>query len=353
MRKIFPLLRSTALIASLISLSISSALSQQAAPAQESGFQMPFANNSKTVGLFKWDASQQMLLFHRDVQANIEAVRAFSLDGLAQPPIFPLSDFPEQDKAWVYDVTAIPSRGVAMAVTFQKGKHDLTYRILSYDRDAKLRKVWNMYPYHHVLVAADTDGNIYAFGDRADVSDPSSVPDYPVLIKYSARGKVLKEFLHRGDFPLDAEFSKDFPLMPQNKGQHFLLLTKDLLVFYFATTGELFEFNFEGKLLRRVNISSRLDELNRQFQSSDAQIFSLVDADDYFLAQIRLLPKAAQSYSTVLMNLTHDGSSWTQSGPMMSPPAPGFLLGVGADGGRMFLKYNDGALSLARYSATP
>jgi hypothetical protein len=317
-----------------------------ASSAQNTVVQPPFSEPPNHF-LFKWDVTQSVLGFYRDVKTSIPAIETYSETGTPSPPISPLADFPKDEELYVWDIAATPEAGTAISAMFkERGTRKLWYRLLFYDGTGTLAKVWNMYPYEHDRIVVDSDGNVYAFGDRVDITSPKGNPDYPVLIKYSPDGKISKELLQRSDFPLDKEF-----VHTGGDSDPFLYLAQDTLVLYVSGTGDLFSFDLDGKLQRRTNLYPVLSKITSEIGASESEVMALVGSDRRgFIAQIRSYIKkpTGGSFSFSLVKITSDGSSWARIGPTTNDPQPGVLLGSGRTA-MMFLNHVDGKITLIQW----
>ncbi len=106
----------------------------------------------------------------------------------------------------IYDVSA---RGnlIAVAAVYESKEGNRQVRptatLLFFDFSGQLLSASALEPSHQIaLLAVDDDSNIWTLTDHADTNiDPSTVP---MVVKYTAKGKVAKELLTRNMFPFHA-----------------------------------------------------------------------------------------------------------------------------------------------------
>lgn len=304
---------------------------------QEKTFEAPFTVRPNNY-MFKWDPVQNVLIFHRDTTDPLmPTVRAYADGTRAGTPLLPLKDFPDAKGLDIWNVAATPEGGIILASVLQYGGINTKHMFLTYDMWGLLKKVWEVYPYHHHQLAVDGEGNAYAFGHREDRGEGADEPDYPLLIKYSPEGKVLWESLPRSQFSYDTEIVGT----NSNTGEHALLFAGDVLLLYVATTRELLHFDrADGRLLERVSLAPFLEQIARKTGSARSEIRTLaVTSKGGLLAQMVLWPRDRRRaiMGFLMARISPDGSSWQQASAITPRPDPGTFLGLTREGKRIFI----------------
>jgi hypothetical protein len=234
----------------------------------------------------KWDSDLERVIAYRDTSdANLPAVRIFSSTG-SKVAIFPLKDFSGSTYIDIWDATGAANGDVVVAAILAYGPRNvkpvpIKSLLLTYDSTGTLRKVWDVKPYHHHLVAADMAGNVFALGDGGK-------DDYPLLIKYSPSGEVLGEFLSSGLFS-----AKDSVVdMVSPNGQPQLFIRNSRLYVWIAATRELYTFSLDGVLLSSTSLSAAVQSIADQSGSSQVRFLDLeVDSNQGIISQVQLWPK--------------------------------------------------------------
>ncbi len=288
--------------------------------------------------LAKWDSVHRVLIFYRDTaDFAVAAARAYENGTGAKLPIAPVRDFPDAKGVDVWDVSGTIDDSIVLSSVVQYGGQKVKLALLTYDRLGALQKFWEIYPYHHHKVAADREGNVYAFGHREDRGEDAGEPDYSMLIKYSPSGKILWESLPRSTFP----FGQDIAETNQGTGEHSLLVGDSAILLYVATTKELFSFGSDdGKLLGRVSLSSLLKQAAAENGMTDAQVNGLSVAPAGELhSQLRLWRSGAagDAVSFAMFRMARDGSSCKRVSAALPLPFPGTFLGSWAESRAIFL----------------
>ena len=315
-----------------------------------SGFSQGFSINFEPDGhggyFWVWDPLQDRLTAYRDVdQPGIPALRLFSRDGTASAVIAPLVDFPEARAFNVWGVAAAPDGGVIVAATVDYGNHIAKSLLLSYDSSGKLKKLWDVDPYHQHRVVADREGNIFAFGERHDTPDNN----YPLLVKYSPSAKVLSEFLPATSFSMGEEVVSTTGAT----GEHAMFINDEELVLFLAPTRELLRFTLAGEVRARVSLDPALGQIAAAYNSGRVEILALgSQKDGTFIAEVRLWPKSGtdQPIRFGMIKFSPDGST----AGLLEPPAvslpQGNFLGTTNSGKLVFLENRGpGHLLLQRY----
>jgi len=283
----------------------------------------------------KWDSASDCVVLYRDVSvAGVIAARVQCKDGVAKS-YYPLRDFPEARNMTIWAAAATPDRGIMIAAVLLYGEPDkknppVKSMLLTYDAQGVLRKVWDVDPYHFHQVAVDTQGDVFALGDRRD-----STPDmnYPLLIKYSSKGSVQRELLEVKHFGGDAAVASDSPY-----GESAVFIQNQQLYVWLAPRREILTFSLDGELRSRVSLASSLNELATSTHSRLAQVLCLSANRAGLIAQVRLWPEAQEEKSrTGMVQLAGDGTSAKIITPLTEVFAPGRFLGTNSSGRNVFL----------------
>ncbi len=304
---------------------------------REYQLEVPFPAEA-TQALYKWDPVQSNLILYRDINdVALPAVRAYDSRLKARAPIYPLKDFPGAVGLDIWSIAAAPGGMTVLAAVLQYGGLNNKNFILTYDALGNLRRLWDVRPYHHHQIAVDREGNVYGFGHREDRGEGRDEPDYTVLVKYTPNGSVSWEALPRSAFPYDLE------IVVTSAGtlEHSLMVANDGLVLLVSTTRELLKFSLkDGSLNRRLQLSSLLDRIAAEAGLAAAKVVCMsVAADAALVLQLRLEPKNENaSPAFVMARISHDGSSYSRLGSVVSTPTMGAFLGLSSDGRCLFFK---------------
>ncbi|HEY6218018.1 MAG TPA: hypothetical protein VIW74_15225 [Pyrinomonadaceae bacterium] len=258
----------------------------------------------------RWDSDLERVIAYRDVsEPNLPAIRILSSSG-SKVSIFPLKDFPGSGFIDIWDATGAPNGDIVVAAILGYGPRNvkpvpLKSLLLTYDGSGTLKRVWDVKPYHHHRIAADSAGNVFALGDGGK-------DDYPLLIKYSESGEVLGEFLSSGLFS-----AKDSVVdMISPNGQPQLFIKNDRLNVWIAATRELYAFSLDGVLLSSTSLSAAVQSIADQSGSSQVRILEIqVDSNQGIISQVRLFPKDQKLPAAVgVARLKTNGSfdSWVE-----------------------------------------
>jgi hypothetical protein len=250
----------------------------------------------------KFDTVQQVLIAYRNASDRAEpAVVWAKADRGLVGLINPLKDFPKADRLDIWDVAAGPE-SVVIAGVVQAGEQRLhrppRHVVLTYGLGGVLRAVWVVNPFHHHKIAVDQWGNVYCLGHRIDPVRPLNV-----VIKYSPNGAIEREFFLSRLLPGGA----DAVMLDGRIGDNQFWLDGERLMVYIAKLQELFQFDVEGKLQRRVSLEAALTRLARDHGGERAQIVKL----------------ATEARSASLLTQLH----------IRSAPIPSALVRLPLDGG--------------------
>jgi len=279
--------------------------------------------------LSKFDAARKTLFLYRQgTERTNPMVRSYTSDGTPKVDYYPLRDFSEAASIDVWDLAATPDDGLLLAAVLHL-KEGVAHRFLWYDSQGRLKRTWNMYPYHHHRLAVDPSGNVYALGHRMDAGQRA---EHAVLVKYSQDGEVLAGLLSSSVFAAgDAvgAFSDTLLLLPNDK-----------LVLFVGETNELFWFDVtQGRISRRVSLAGELDRWTAQLKATRPKVFGVAADDDGLVAQIAVdRREPALKRRGVMVRVANDGSFSPYSGtrgPLAEAPGP--FLGVDRDSSLIFL----------------
>jgi hypothetical protein len=282
---------------------------------------------------FQWDSVQDKLITYRNSPTSGgPAARIFRNDGTSIP-IYPLIDLPGSWYVNVWSAAATPEGGLTLAtvVTYSPPAvkpSQLKSLLLTYDRTGKLTKVWDIDPFLAAcLLAVDRDGNVFTLG-LSNIDDP-----YPLIVKYSSTGAVLREFLSSATFPDgDKAIENGSP-----NGDPGLSIKGSQLFAWIAPSQELFRFSLAGDLLGRTSLAKAINGFAAANGSDHARVQSLTVTDQgEVIAQVQLLPKrATDPVRSLMVRMPADGSSATV---LSSGPTTGRFLGITGQGKLVFFE---------------
>ena len=289
----------------------------------------------------KWDFRSGSLIFYRDVdKPSSPAVRLVRADG-SSTPFYPLRDLPGARAVVVWDVAQTPEGGVvlsAIAEYAERGTEPMPLKslLMTYDREARLSKFWDVFPYHHHHIAVDGSGNVFALGVKE-----SKRNDYPLLIKYSPDGKVSGEFLPANLFPV----GDDVVESGSPNGESEMFINGRELVIWLAPVQELVRLSLEGRLLSRSSWEGPLQLLAMQSGSKRAKIehaSGLPNGD--VVAQVSLWPAKGSKapLQSAIAIFPRDGSEAYYLKPPRESHEYGRFLGGDPDGGLIFMERGAG-----------
>ncbi len=289
--------KAIALVIGLLILHVSSARSQRIE------FDMRAQSEDKDGGYWAgWEPVQGRLVFRRDIaDSSLPAVKVLDASGKTLA-LYPLRDFPGAGYIDIWDAKGTPDGDVIISAILgygprKKGPIPLKSLLLTYDSTGTLRKVWDVDPYHHHLVAVDSQGNVFAFGDARDSSH-----SYPLLIKYSPQGDVVKKFLPANQFS-----SKDAVV---RGGEPRMFIKGDKLFLYVAATQELFTFSLAGVLQSRTSLGAAFQRIVDSNGGGSIRAFEFgADSHGNIVAEVQIYPKdSGKPRTLVLAKFAPDGS---------------------------------------------
>lgn len=284
----------------------------------------------------KWDLVQDRLLLYRNtIDPEVPAARIFGEEGKSVA-VYPLQDLSNSRYIDVWNAAATPDGGLVLAAIVgytPRGVKpaQLKTLLLTYDGNGRLIRVWDMLPYHYHLVSVDRDGNVFALGD-SDLAEP-----YPLLVKYSPSGKVLRELLPSNFFP---EGDK-VVLQGSPNGESQMFIRGDDLFVWLASPQELLRFSLAGDLISRTSLAQGLSGLAEASANNRTKlIFLTVTPDGRLVAQVQLWPKrSGDPVRTAMVQL-----SSTESKATLLPISldPVWFLGSTRQGKLVFLQPEPG-----------
>jgi len=283
----------------------------------------------------EWDSESQRMIAYRDTsEPACPSVRVLSSSG-SNVTLYPLKDFPGANYIDIWAVTGSATGEVIISATLGYGPRNtrpipIKSLLLSYDATGTLRKVWNVDPYLHHHVAADSVGNVFALGEKGGASGG----DYPLLIKYSPTGEVLGETLSTGLFS-----SKDAVVVSGSpNGEAKIFIKKDHLLVWIAATQELFTFSLDGVLLSRSSFSSAIQQMVDLSGGTRVRVLEVgVDSNQGIVFQVLLRQKLPAKAKVALARVTPDGSFENWIEPSSDGDVHRFL-GLTADDKNVFLE---------------
>ena len=133
-------------------------------------------------------------------------------------------------------------------------------RVLLYDNHSALRLNLIAADYNVSALATDERGDIYLVG--AHDEERSSDESYPLLVKYSSKGKVVLQALPRSLFA-DVDDPSGDRLGEPRRGTTRVAVNKEAIHVYLAPTSEMIALSQAGQIRTRVNVTGKLSEFAR------------------------------------------------------------------------------------------
>jgi hypothetical protein len=252
----------------------------------------------------RWDPVQEQLIMYRNVASRGTAAAKVVTEDGGVTEIVPLWDIVGSQFVNVLDVAAMPYgatviSGVVGYTPRGVRPAQLKSALLIFDRSGKLASFWEVQPYEHDLVAVDPAGDVFGFG-LSNLVEP-----YPLIVKYSPEGKVLKEFFSSS---LLANGEKDLFTNPTSEDNQ-LFISGNELVLWLAYSKELFRFSLDGALIGRARMSAAFDSLVTSVKSQGLRVIHVSSAGDGdLLAQVSFSPKPVGGPELALVRIAADGS---------------------------------------------
>ena len=282
----------------------------------------------------RWDSVQGELILYRDVSdAASPAIRLYKRNG-TETVISPVGQIEGAKYVDVWDAAATPDGGTVLATgvgyTPRKTKPvQLKSFLLTFGPSGNLTKAWETYPYHHLRVAVDASGNVFALGMNAGKQP------YPFIVKYSPDGKVLKEFFPTSTLPKGEETI----LESSPTGQNRLFVANGRLFLFASQVKELYQFSLEGELINKTQLGQTLAQLATQLGSEGRPVRVMAIAPDssgQLFAEVEVTRTSASDIShTMMVRLPPDGSK-----VFITNSSPTIFLGMSSAGKEIHLSYD-------------
>lgn len=296
----------------------------------------------------QWDSVHDGLILYRDMTVSaLPAARIVGKEG-SSVAIYPLKDIPEAQAISIWAAAATPDRGAVLAGILEYGPHNtrppLKNVVLTYDGAGNLKKVWAVAPYHHHGIAVDSAGNIFGIGVRNDKNS-----DYPLVVKYSPGGSVVREFLSSNLFPM-----QDRVLQGSSRdGDPNIFIRGKQLFVWLPATQELFRFSLDGDLESRVSLTSTFQKLAEQMGYGRVRVVSIAATkEDELAAQVQLWPKEADlgklSVKLGMARIPADASRVSFIGAVSDVPSPGRFVGATSTGKLAFLEFQGNGVGIVK-----
>lgn len=282
----------------------------------------------------RWDSVQGELILYRDVSDPASpAIRLYKRTG-AETVIHPVGQLEGAKYVDVWDAAATPDGGAVSAtgVGYNPRKTkplQLKSFLLTFGPTGNLTKAWETYPYHHLKVAVDTDGNVFALGMNAGKQP------YPFIVKYSPDGKVLKEF-----FPTSLLAKGEETILERGpNGQNRLFVANGRLFLFVSQVRELYQFSLEGELINKAQMEQTLAQLATQLGSEGRPVRVMEIAPDssgQLFAEVEVTRTSALDTShTMMVRMPSDGSR-----AFILSTSPTVFLGMSSSGKEIHLSYD-------------
>lgn len=286
----------------------------------------------------KW--AEGRVILYRDVSdSGLPAVRVFSSNG-TNIAIFPMKDVQGVQYVDIWDVSGGPHGETVIAAILgygpRKTKPSLKSVLMTYDAGGRLTKLWDVRPYHYHDVAVAPDGSVFGLGEGDTTSG-----DYPLLIKYSAGGKVLGGYLPSSSFAAgDAVINSGSP-----NGESQMFFDGQQLYVWIAPTRDLFHFDPDGRTQSHISLTSAYQRIEADNDGARLQLLTLgVGPGNELVAQARLWPRdQTEPTSMGMVHLSTDGSSGSFVG-FPHGDVPEHFLGTTNDQRMVFLEVKNRGL---------
>lgn len=291
-----------------------------------------------------WDGVQDRLVLRREIKVETApAVKILSSDNSLA--IYPMKDLPESRAVFVWSAAATAEGGAVVDVIAEYGisgrKPEVVRSFLmTYDASGTLTKLWDVSPYHHKHVVVDRDGNVFGFG----VKDGT---DFPLLVKYSPNGDVLREFL-----PSAAFADRDRVVFSTENGESKLFIAGDYLFLWVPATQELLRFSLSGEIVGRLSLELVLTQLAQENGAAAVRVMNLGSNGADLFAQLQFWP-AANTDGQLKYGLAKFAAAnpvrISLLAPLASTPAPGRFIGVARTGKLVFVELAGNAVVIRQH----
>lgn len=289
----------------------------------------------------KWDSSFNRLVSYRDGEvdtADMAAARVFAKDG-KNVGAYPLKSFSDVRWADIWDAAATPSGGVVLSVIVGYGPYPVypdPYRppmksmLLTFTAEGKFVSSFETAS-HVEKLALDEKGNIYALG-HADRQGA-----YPLMVKYSPDGKILREFMPSslfaiGDLVTDGSGEAGEPRIWTKQSHLFVWLSQ---------VKELLQYSLDGELLSRTSFSGALQKKATNLGLASTEVLAIdTDNKGNVISQCRFWSADRWNAKTLVLKMTLDGQGLQSLGSDLEDLAAGELMAVSPKDGLIFRKYD-------------
>jgi hypothetical protein len=142
--------------------------------------------------------------------ASANQIEIFDVKGQPLVSLNLLRATPEARRVSIYDVSALPNKLIAVAAVYSKGDGSPAVDTLQYfNFQAKLLSFLLLEPSREIArLAVDKDQNVWALSRSSGGGDTSLLP---MVVEYSHEGLVLKQMLHRNEFPEHEQILRQDP----------------------------------------------------------------------------------------------------------------------------------------------
>jgi hypothetical protein len=132
--------------------------------------------------------------------ASTNQIEIFDTRGQKLVSLNLLRATPEARRVSIYDVSALPNELIAVAAVYSKGDKSPAVDTLQYfNFQAQLLSFFLLEPSREIArLAVDKDQNVWALSRSSGGGDASLLP---MVVEYGRQGQVLKQMLHRSEFP--------------------------------------------------------------------------------------------------------------------------------------------------------
>ena len=206
---------------------------------------------TETKALSRWDGGNGVVFFGLGFRKpEFGPIRGYAKGQQRGSDIDLFSDFPGLDHAVVDDITGGPNESTYIVALLNFGQRQMRQVIFAYDRAGKLTRVLDTAPHFPMAITVDEDGALYVLGSRIGSNGVGKEPAYPLIVKYTAEGKVSAEFLPSNTFKDGAEAIDHVDLINAS-----LVKRGDRLFIYAPAGREILVCDLDGKILRRTNLN--------------------------------------------------------------------------------------------------
>jgi hypothetical protein len=296
----------------------------------------------------KWDSGFNRLVAYRDGEvdtADMAAARIFGKDG-KNVGAYLLKNLSDAHWAEIWDAAATPDGGAVLSAIVGYGPYPIfpgPYRppmksmLVTFARDGKFVGAFETRPKSDTdKIVVDDKGNIFALGsaDREGA--------YPLLVKYSSDGKILREFMSSSLFAIGDDVTEG----SGDSGEPRIWIKQSHLFVWLSQVKELLKFSLDGEMLSRTSFSESLQKkaVELGFVGTEVRAIDTASNGDVIM-QSGFWSADRWSAKVLVLRTASDGQSFQQLGPGLDDFANGELMGVSPKDGLIFRKYDpDGGM---------